>query len=48
MVASLLGHHICSEGISPLPTAVDAIMNFVKRKKQRVLRRYLDIVNYYH
>ena len=45
---SFLGHHVCSEGISPLPGAVDAIVNFVRPKKQRVLRRYLGMVNYYH
>ena len=26
---------VCLEGISPLPTAVDAIVNFVKPEKQR-------------
>ena len=31
-----------------LPTAVDAIVNFVKPKKQRALRRYLGMVNYYN
>ena len=45
---SFLGHYVCSEGISPLPTAVDAIVNFVKPEKQRALRRYLGMVNYYH
>ena len=40
--------YVCSEGISPLPTAVDAIVNFVKPEKQRALRRYLGMVNYYH
>ena len=25
-----LGHHVCAEGISPLPSAIDAIVNFVK------------------
>ena len=29
---SFLGHHVCAEGISPLPSAVDAIVNFVKPK----------------
>ena len=43
-----LGHHVCAEGISPLPSAVDAIVNFVKPEKQRALRRYLGMVNYYH
>ena len=45
---SFLGHHVCAEGISPLPSAVDAIDNFVKPEKQRALRRYLGMVNYYH
>ena len=45
---SFLGHHVCVEGISPLPSAVDAIVNFVKPEKQRALRRYLGMVNYYH
>ena len=44
---SFLGHY-CPEGISPLPTAVDAIVNFAKPEKQRALRRYLGMVNYYH
>ena len=39
---------MCPEGISPLPSAVDAIVNFIKPEKQRVLRRYLGMVNYYH
>ena len=38
---SFLGHHVCAEGISPLPSAVDAIVNFIKPEKQRALRRYL-------
>ena len=45
---SFLGHHVCLEGIKPLPSAVDAIVNFAKPEKQRVLRRYLGMVNYYH
>ena len=31
---SFLGHHVCAEGISPLPSAVDAIVNFIKPEKQ--------------
>ena len=42
---SFLGHYVCPEGISPLPTAVDAIVNFVKPEKQRALRRYLGMIN---
>ena len=45
---SFLGHHVCSEGISPLPSAVDAIGNFAKPEKQKALRRYLGMVNNYH
>ena len=45
---SFLGHHVCAEGILPLPSAVDAIVNFIKPEKQRALRRYLGMVNYYH
>ena len=41
---SFLGHHVCAEGISPLPSAVDAIVDFVKPEKQRALRRYLGMV----
>ena len=45
---SFLGHHVCAKGISPLPSPVDAIVNFVKPEKQRALRRYLGMVNYYY
>ena len=45
---SFLEQYVCWEGISSLPTAVDAIVNFVKPEKQRVLRRYLCMVNYHH
>ena len=45
---SFLGHHVFAEGISPLPSAVYAIVNFVKPEKQRALRRYLGMVDYYH
>ena len=45
---SFLGHHVCSEGISPLPSAVDVIVIFVRPEKQRALRRYLGMINYYH
>ena len=45
---SFLGHNVCPEGISPLPKAVEAIVNFAKPEKQRALRRYLGMINYYH
>ena len=35
---SFFGHHLCPEGISSLPSAVDAIVNFIKPEKQRALR----------
>ena len=45
---SFLGHHACAEGISLLPSAVDAIVNFARPEKQRALGRYLGMVNYHH
>ena len=45
---SFLGHHVCSEGISPLPSAIEAIVHFARPEKQRALQRYLGMVNYYH
>ena len=36
---SFSGHYVCSEGITPLPTAMDAIVNFVKPEKRKALRR---------
>ena len=42
-ISRLFGRHL-----PLLPTAVDAIVNFVKPKKQRALRRYLGMVNYYN
>ena len=43
-----LGHHVRAAGISPLASAVDAIVNFVRPEKQRALRRYLGMINYYY
>ena len=45
---SFLGHHVSAAGIPPLASAVDAIVNFVRPEKQRALRRYLGMINYYH
>ena len=45
---SFLGHHVRAAGISPIASAVDAIVNFVRPEKQRALRRYLGMINYYH
>ena len=44
----IIGYYVCSEGIFPLPTTVDTIVNFIKPEKQRALRRYLGIANYFH
>ena len=43
-----LGHHVSAAGNSPLPSSVDTIVNFVRPEKQRALRRYLGMINYYH
>ena len=45
---SFLGHHVSAAGISLLASAVDAIVNFVRPEKQRALRRYMGMINYYH
>ena len=45
---SFLGHHFSAAGISTLPSAVDAIINFIMPEKQRALRRYLGMINYYY
>ena len=45
---SFLGRYVSAAGISPLASAVDAIINFIRPEKQRALRRYLEIINYYH
>ena len=45
---SFLGHYVSAAGISPLASALDAIINFVRPEKQRALRRYLGMINYYH
>ena len=43
-----LGHHVSAAGISPLPSAVGAMVNFVRPEKRRALRRYLGMIIYYH
>ena len=47
MELSFLGHRVCSKGISPLPTAADAIVNFVEPEKQRALRSQIDAVEHF-
>ena len=34
---SFLGNHVCSQGISPLTSAVDALVNFARPGKQQAL-----------
>ena len=43
----IIGPEKCQFGTT-LPSTVDAIVNFAKPEKQRALRRYLAMVNYYH
>ena len=45
---SFLENHGSAAGISPLASAVDAIVNFVRPEKHRALRRYFGMINYYH
>ena len=45
---SFLGHHVSEAGILPSSSAVDAIVIFFRPEKQRALRRYLGMINYYH
>ena len=45
---NFLGHHVSAAGSSPLASSVDATVNFVRPEKQRVLRRYLEMIKYYH
>eukprot|EP00795_Rhopilema_esculentum_P017874 gene17874-biopygen608 len=42
-----LGHHISPEGISPLPTKVQAITDFPPPQSTRQLRAFLGLVNFY-
>lgn len=42
-----LGYMVNSQGIRPLPDKVQAIVNFVKPKTVRQLRRFLGMINFY-
>lgn len=44
---TFLGHHVTSQGISPLPEKVDAIMNFKKPTVTHELKRFLAMLNFY-
>ena len=43
-----LGHKVSAQGISPLPSKVEAIQSFEKPTTQRQLRRFLGMINFYH
>lgn len=42
-----LGHHISTDGISPLTDKVESINNFTKPLKTKGLRCFLGMINYY-
>ena len=43
-----LGHQVTPEGISPLPSKVEAIETFPLPQTFRQLRRFIGMINYYH
>ena len=43
-----LGHHISSQGITPLPDKVKAVQDFPLPNSQRKLRQFIGPVNFYH
>ena len=43
-----LGHHVNSEGVSPLPEQVQIIRDFPQPTSLRKLREFLGLVNFYH
>lgn len=43
-----LGHNITTNGISPLPSKIQAIKEYQKPVTLKDLRRYLGIINFYH
>ena len=45
---SFLGHHVSAAVISSLPSAVDAIVHFVRPEKQRASLLLLGMINYYN
>lgn len=42
-----LGHLVTADGIKPLPSKVDAILNFKKPQITKELRRFIAMVNFY-
>ena len=43
-----LGHHISSQGITPLPDKVHAVRDFPQPTSQCKLRQFIIMVNFYH
>ena len=43
-----LGHLVDSNGIHPLPSKVQAIMDFPQPQSRRQLRTFLGLINFYH
>ena len=43
-----LGHHIDQNGITPLQSKVQAILDFPQPTSQRQLRRFMGMINFYH
>ena len=43
-----LGHHITPQGITPLPEKVQAVQDFPQPQSQRQLRRFVELVKFYH
>ena len=43
-----LGHHVSAAGITPLSESVKAIQEFNLPQRQKQLRRFLGMVNFYH
>ena len=43
-----LGHHVSSQGITPLPDKVKAVQDFPLPNSQSKLRQFIGLVNFYH
>lgn len=43
-----LGHMISTQGISPVQSKVQAVLDYTRPKSQKALRRFLGMVNFYH
>lgn len=43
-----LGHKLTADGITPIQSKIDAVLNYPAPTSQRSLRRFLGMVNYYH